>query len=202
MPMAVDNAEHNKMVILKSDLIRQMVRAAIMTEYNAKIQEIERRLSAAEAELRALKARDNKDDLPEPPHPRPKPDCCEMYYHIDSTGDVLGGSWDYITWDYKRLAIGNVFRTVDAAEYAEERLKVIAQMREWAGKWNDPYRILYIDGRVEPETVFVGRCISYGELRFASEKDAENCIKAVGEDRLKKYYFGISEDNGCCTSEI
>lgn len=72
---------------------------------------------------------------------------------------------------------------------------------EWAGKWNDPYRILYIDGRVEPEMVFVGRCISYGEIRFATEADAINCIKAVGEDRLKKYYFGIPIDDGCCTSE-
>lgn len=70
-------------------------------------------------------------------------------------------------------------------------------MREWAGKWSDPYRIIYIDGRVEPETVYVGRCISYGELRFGSEDDAKNCIKAVGEGRLKKYYFGITEENGC-----
>lgn len=172
-----------------------------MTEYNAKIQELEDRLSAAEAELRALKARDNKDDLPEPPHPRPKLNCCKMCYHIDSTGTVLGGLWDNTTWDYQRLAIGNVFLTEEAADFAAERVKVLAEMREWAGKWNDPYRILYIDGRVEPETVFVSRCISYGELRFATEADAKNCIKAVGEDRLKKYYFCIPEDRGCCTSE-
>ena len=90
MPMAFDNAGHKEIVILKSDVIRQMVRAA-MTEYNAKIQELEGRLSAAEEELRALKARDNKDELPEPPHPRPMPNCSEICYHVDSTGTVLGG---------------------------------------------------------------------------------------------------------------
>ena len=173
-----------------------------MTEYNAKIQEIEDRLSAAEEELRGLKAEKGEDDLPAPPHPRPMPNCSEICYHVDSTGTVLGGPWDNTTWDCKRRAIGNVFRTADAAEYAAEYFKVLAEMREWAGKWNDPYRIIYIDGRVEPETVFVGRCISYGEIRFETEADAKNCIKAVGEDRLKKYYFGIPEDHGCCTSEI
>lgn len=194
-------------VILKTDIIRQMVRAE-MTEYNAKIQELEDRLSAAEEELRAekelraLKAGDNKDDLPEPPHQRPELKEGDMYYYISADGFVLLKSWFGAPRGYDSRVIGNVFRTKDAAEYAAEYCKVLAEMREWAGKWNDPYRILYIDGKVEPETVFVGRCISYGEIRFATEADAENCIKAVGEDRLKKYYFGIPEDNGCCTSEI
>lgn len=173
-----------------------------MTEYNSKIQEIEDRLSAAVEELRALKARDNKDDLPEPPHPKPKLKGGEKYYFIRNQGEAGLCLWYDTELDLGRLGIGNVFRTFDAAEYAAEYLKVRAEMREWAGNWNDPYRILYIDGRVEPEEVYIGRCISYGELRFGSEDDAKNCIKAVGQDRLKKYYFGIPEDNGCCTSEI
>lgn len=177
-----------------------------MTEYNAKIQEIEGRLSAAEAELRALKAGKGEDDLPAPPHPRWKPSCGEFYYVLSGHGHIETLRWSLselkgdIT-DKECLSNGNVFRTEEDAENVAMRRKVLAEMREWAGRWNDPYRILYIDGRVEPETVYVGRCISYGEIRFATEADAKNCIKAVGEDRLKKYYFGISTDNGCCTSE-
>lgn len=172
-----------------------------MTEYNAKIKEIEDRLSAAEAELRALKAGDNKDDLPEPPHPRPMLNCSKMCYHIDSTGTVLGGPWDNTTWDYKRLAIGNVFLTEEAADFAAERLKVLAEMSEWSGKCADPYEIIYnySTDMVIPNMdsdIFV-----HGDIRFASYDDAYNCIKAVGKDRLKLYYFGIPEDRGCCTSE-
>jgi len=164
-----------------------------MTEYNAKIQELEDKLYAVEEELRALKAGDSKDALPEPPHPRLKLKQGERYYCTENNGDTYSYAWWNTGWDSDRLAIGNVFVTENAAEFAAERLKVLAEMREWAGKLNDPYRILYNDGKVEPEKVFVGRCISYGEIRFATEADAENCIKAVGRDRLKKYYFGIPE---------
>jgi len=171
-----------------------------MTEYNAKIQEIEGRLSAAEAELRALKAGDN-NDLPEPPHKRLYLENNQTYFYVDEKSEVSDAVWLSDLFDLGAYKIGNVFAAENAAKFAAERLTVLAEMREWAGKWNDPYRIIYIDGRVEPETVFVGRCISYGEIRFATEADAKNCIKAVGEDRLKKYYFGIPEDRGCCTSE-
>lgn len=173
-----------------------------MTEYNAKIKEIEERLSAAEAELRALKAEKEKDDLPAPPHPRWEPELEDTYYAIDGRGHVAALHWDGVEFDLHHFDIGNMFKRDDDATIALKRQKVLAEMREWVGKWNDPYRIIYIDDRVEPEMVFVGRCTSYGELRFRSEDDANNCIKAVGVDRLKKYYFGIPEDNGCCTSEI
>lgn len=172
-----------------------------MTEYNAKIQEIEDRLAAAEDELRALKAEKDKDDLPAPPHPRWKPEIEEMYYAIDGRGHVAALHWDGVEFDLHHFDIGNMLKRDDDATFALKRQKVLAEMREWAGKWSDPYRIINIDGRVEPETVYVGRCISYGEIRFATEADAKNCINSVGEDRLKKYYFGIPGDNGCCTSE-
>ena len=165
--------------------------------YEAKIRDLERQL----IELKQAKVAD-ENDIPQPPHPRWKPEMEDMYYAIDGTGNVSALHWEGVEFDLHHFDIGNMFKRDDDATFALKRQKALAQMREWAGKWNDPYRILYNDGRVEPETIFVGRCISYGELRFASEKDAENCIKAVGEDRLKKYYFGVPEDDGCCTSEI
>ena len=165
-------------------------------EYEAKIRDLERQL----IELKQAKV-DDKNDIPQPPHPRWKPENGEMYRFIDDSENVAALHWSGDQFDLRHFDVGNMFKMNDDAAFAIERLKVLAQMREWAGNWNDPYRILYIDGRVEPETVFVGRCISYGEIRFATEADAKNCIKAVGEDRLKKYYFGIPEDRGCCTSE-
>lgn len=167
-----------------------------MTEYNAKIQEMERRLAAAEEELRALKARDNKDDLPEPPHPKPKLKQGERYYCTENNGDTHSYAWWNTVWDSERLAIGNVFRTVGAANYAAEYLRVLAEMREWAGTWNDPWYLRYDGNEIVACQRFV-LTLSLGEIRFATEADAKNCIKAVSEDRLKKYYFCVPEENGC-----
>jgi len=165
-------------------------------EYEAKIRDLERQL----IELKQAKA-DDKNDIPQPPHPRPYPEYVQTYFYIIDMGEVAETKWTSNRFDLGKHEIGNIFLTEEAAVFAAERLKVIVEMREWAGKWNDPYRILYINGRIELEPLSVGRCLSYGEIRFATEADAKNCIKAVGEDRLKKYYFGIPEDRGCCTSE-
>lgn len=173
-----------------------------MTEYNAKIQDIERRLSAAEEELRALKARDNKDDLPTPPHQRPYLENNQTYFYVDEKSEVSDAQWLSDLFDLGAYKIGNVFVTESAAEFAAERLKVLAEMREWAGKWNDPVAInMNADYILGVESLSYPND-SFGELRFATEADAKNCINSVGEDRLKKYYFGIPEDRGCCTSEI
>lgn len=154
--------------------------------------EYEQRLEALEREIAALR-QETVEDEPSPPHQRPELKQGDKYYYITTDGSILSKSWCNTLRDDNCRAIGNMFRTWDAVEYAAEYYKVLAEMREWSGKWDDPWRILYIDGRVEQETVFVGRCISYGELRFASERDAINCIKAVGEDRLIKYYFGVRD---------
>lgn len=163
--------------------------------------EYEQRIEALEREIAALRQEVVEDgsETPMPPHPRWKPEYGNDYYLIGNAGDVytdgidgclLGRGGDIIN---SRAAIGNIFAKEDEAYAAVMRLKTLAQMREWAGNWDGPYRILYIDGKVEPEAVYIGRCTSYGELRFGSETDAINCIKAVGKDRLKKYYFGVRD---------
>lgn len=186
-------------VILKTDIIRQMVRAE-MTEYNAKIQELEDRLSAAEAELRALKAEKSEDDPPKPPHQRPYLENNQTYFYVDVKSEVSDAQWLSDLFDLGAYKIGNVFPTAEAAEFAAERLKVLAEMREWAGIWDDPWVMIY-DGWSPKAISIHAPDVTFGELRFATREDAEGCIKAVGKDRLKKYYFGIPEDSGCCTSE-
>ena len=156
-------------------------------------EEYEKKIDELQAQIDELK-NTQIEEKPTPPNPRWKPnEGEEVYYVIGTCGDVCFQSWTNDEIDNKRLSCGNVFMTREAAEFAAERRKVLAEMREWAGRWQDPYRIIYIDGKVEPETVYIGRCISYGELRFGSEADAINCIKTVGEERIKKYYFMITE---------
>ena len=156
-------------------------------------QELEDRQSAAEEELRALKAEKGKDDLPTPPAQRWMPHSYEHYYFYDSTGAVDAKIWCFEPGDIDRYNLGNVFMQRSDAEFAVERSRVILAMQAWSGKCCDPYEIIYnySADRVIPNMdsdIFL-----HGNIRFASFDAACNCIKAVGEDRLKKYYFGIPE---------
>ena len=83
----------------------------------------------------------------------------------------------------------------EAAEFVRERRKVLNEMREWAGKWNDLWILLYVgpNKAIVPEIVTNGE-FTRGEMRFATREDAENCIRAVGGDRIIKYYFEISQE--------
>ena len=67
-------------------------------------------------------------------------------------------------------------------------------MKEWAGGWLDPYAIVYNRELGQLAVADKSLFLSAGEMRFATKEDAENCVKAVGEERIKKYYFGVPED--------
>lgn len=163
--------------------------------------EYEQRLEALEREIADLKLEIFAVGSEIPPHHRPELIPGKKYYYLDSGGNVMSALPEKMTSDSCRLDFGNVFRTRDAAEYAAEYYKVLGEIREWAGNWNDPWKMSCDSYKVEAIKDYI-ICVTCGEIRFATESDAKNCIKAVGEGRLKKYYFGIPEENGCCTSEI
>lgn len=160
-------------------------------EYEAEIVALKKRI----AELETAQI---EEESPAPPHPRWKPEQGYYYYCVEPSTDspisfyYNGG--DRTTLFEKEFDIGNVFRTIAAAEFAAERLKVLAKMREWAGNWDDGVALKY-DGTTKLiSTTFISpRQYTFGEMRFATKEDAINCIKTVGEDRIKKYYFMIPE---------
>lgn len=151
-------------------------------------QEYEAKLADLQSQIEELKQAEIEEDSPKPPHPRWKPEIGQIYYHV-YRGDDL---WYGFEQDYNSYAVGDVFKTRSEAEFTAERLKVLAEMREWAGEWNDPWGMLYNGCQVKAISVG-GKDVTYGELRFATKEDTQNCIKSVGEDRIKKYYFGITE---------
>lgn len=165
------------------------------------LEELEKKLSEI-ADLHAkLKAQFDKlkaqnEAKPKPPHPRWKPSKSEEWYAIGTLGSIrrYRADIDSLALDWCD-AVANVFRSEDDAKFVIERRRVLAEMREWAGAINDSWHIYYTS---KEKKLCVGmRTIPhllYGDLRFATEEDAKNCIKAVGEERLKKYYFMIPED--------
>lgn len=131
----------------------------------------------------------------QPPHPRWMPEIDGIYYYIYSK-EAHNTYWGDTTYNIGNYSVGNVFKTKEEAEFAVERLKALAEMREWAGNYNDPYAIAYIGFNNQDVQIIVVDNMGYssfGEMRFATSKDAKNCINEVGEDRIKKYYFMVPE---------
>jgi hypothetical protein len=121
----------------------------------------------------------------------------DQYFLIDSDGYINCTTYENDNFDINRMKIGNFFRTKGQAEFVVERLKVLAEMRVFAEPFNTKwdgitphYYILrdYDDGCIKVDDHFIMRS---GEFYFESEERALECIRAVGEDRIKKYYIGV-----------
>lgn len=152
------------------------------------------RIAELEAQIAELKAQG--EEKPKPPHPRPYPEYNQLYFYVNLLGVVEKTKWDSGRFDLMAHKIGNVFFGKTAAVFAAIRMRVLAEMREWAGKWNDIYAIAYVVSYDKSRIIVNERLnnLSYAEIRFATIEAAENCIKAVGEERLKKYYFMVPEE--------
>lgn len=129
-----------------------------------------------------------------PPHPRWEPKIGDAYWYIERTGMIDQYDWDNVPVDRNMALAANVFPTENNAAFALERRKVLAEIDEWRGEYGDPVSIAYYenDGKVESiAALYPNR----GEAVFANYEDADGCIRAIGQERLKKYYFGIPEDS-------
>ena len=171
-------------------------------EFDERLEKLDRILAQyslvfdhCKTEIEELKNAQIKDELPTPPHPKWKPENGERYYYLDCNGWINSSNTISSERKKDKAEIGNLFKSVEESKIAVERMKVLAVMREWAGNWDDAVALKY-DGSAKliSNTFISPRQYTFGEMRFASREDAENCVKAVGEDRIKKYYFMISEE--------
>ena len=126
----------------------------------------------------------------------------DTYYYLYSDGAVGYDKYHAVfDTEINRLSLGNYFKTKEEAEFEVERLKVLHEMKQFAEpkdyKWDSFNEHHYIYCRFLNNNNFVeignlNSCKS-DEIYFESEEDAKACIKAVGEDRIKKYYLGIED---------
>ena len=120
----------------------------------------------------------------------------DIYWRIDDRGSVDNCMYNNYYTDNHRQAIGNFFKTKEQAEFAVEKLKVEAELRKFSrpfeyGKFN--YYLLFdIDGN-NFRTDVTSYCPSQGAIYFESEEKAQQAISTVGEDRIKKYIFGMED---------
>lgn len=119
----------------------------------------------------------------------------DFYWSISESGSLTGTAWTGIKYDESCYRIGNVFKTMAEAEFEVEKRKVLHELRMMGkpfvrGKFN---LVIYM----EDENIIISRAILntlYGNYYFRTKDEAENAIKKIGEDRIKKYLFGIDEE--------
>lgn len=136
-----------------------------------------------------------------------KPEVGESYFAIESSAYAEECIVNYrVDSDYDEfnIAIGNCFRTREEAEFAVEKLKLIAEMKRYIAKhdnvgvdWNaqlkTKYGLGYNCGDGSP-FVAVAYNVNRGGIYAGDAIVMENMIKEIGEDRIKKYYFGVKEN--------
>ena len=144
----------------------------------------------------------------------PKKD--EKYYYITDCGDVdnhlysnlvVNDDYLYANWliERARFNIGNYFKTKEEAEHMVEKLKVIHELQKFAYEnnereidWNNfsqnKFYLIY-DSEVNNILVDYFSCTRTNSFNiyFTSFKVAKKAIEAVGEDRIKKYYFDVEK---------
>ena len=130
----------------------------------------------------------------------------EIFFFIGSAGEV----WekDFVPGnpsDENRFLLGNAFPTREAAEFEVERLKVLHEIKEFIAKnddkeidWTDSVEFKYVlTYRIEDSKVSAG--VFYSDMKYQKElcassgKVIDDMIETIGEERIKKYYFGITE---------
>ena len=135
-----------------------------------------------------------------------KPKVNEQYFYIRSTGIVDYHNCDNDKIDKLFQSFGNCFQTVKEAKFVAEKLKVIRELEKFAFEnnseeidWNNSkqgkyyFYFDYADMSIVIDSYYICQDTPFN-IYFTSKEIAEKAIKTVGEERIKKYYFGVEDE--------
>ena len=120
----------------------------------------------------------------------------DEYWVIDGFGDVNNFFWRDDPVDNIALKNNAIFKTKEEAEFETERLKVLRELEKLGRPFvlNESNWSLFLNGEHELE-VHSNRHYNekYGSYYFDTEEQLNKAIDKIGEDRIKKYLFGVNE---------
>src|SRR5699024_5983205 len=120
----------------------------------------------------------------------------DEYWYANENGEVFRDEWGDFGYEKSMLTIGNVFQTENEAEFAVGNLKVEAELRKFSRPFADGEENNHIKYRPSFDELSVLTSFSYqdqGVFYFESSEEAKQAIEAVGEERIKKYIFGVED---------
>ena len=136
-----------------------------------------------------------------------KPELDEKYYFICNDDSIYYTNYDCDDADKRIIDIGNCFQTEDQAEFMAEKLRVIHELEKFAYENNEEEAVMVFTHLLKAKYFFRMEIKSKKiqvvssptqeylpfNIYFDSEEIARKAIETIGEDRIKKYYFGVSE---------
>ena len=118
----------------------------------------------------------------------------DTYWCINAYGGVSKEIWDGYDIEKDMLVIGNGFRTEQEAEFIAEKLKVEAELRKFSRPFKEDEYNYFILINSSHNNIVVDSDDDYqtqGAIYFESEEKAQQAVSTVGEERIKKYLFGV-----------
>ena len=118
----------------------------------------------------------------------------ERYHYINFNGDIYSSYFNDIFDKHIRI-IGNAFLTKEEAEFELERRKVEAIIRRYSRpfKLNESNYVIKHNAKFKTVEIGFFSTADCGIPYFESEEIAIKVINEIGEERLIKYWFGITE---------
>ena len=119
----------------------------------------------------------------------------DTYWCINAYGGVSKETWDGYDIEKDMLVIGNGFRTEQEAEFAVEKLKVEAELRKFSRPFILGEENWYLNMiRSKDITIAYDHYnIHQGTVYFKSKDKVKEVIEIIGEERIKKYIFGVED---------
>lgn len=126
----------------------------------------------------------------------------EIFYSICPSGNIVSSIEKNTFYDDNCWKFGNYYNTIKEAEFAKQKQLVYQELKkyalehnteeiDWTDNCSSKFYITYGYQNNELFIYSVRTVKSPNTVYFTSKKIAENAIKDIGEDRIKKYLFEI-----------
>lgn len=118
----------------------------------------------------------------------------DRYYYISLEGGIGEGVFNTIRDSWIRSK-GDAFLTREEAEFELERRKIEAVMKRYSRPFDEDKINYFIECNHHSNGKTIGinyyYSTDYGTPCFESKEIVRKVVDEIGEDRLKKYWFGI-----------
>ena len=120
----------------------------------------------------------------------------DVYWYINPLGFAFHDEWSGFITEGHKIEIGNIFKTKEQADFAVEKLKVEAELRKFSRPFKEDEYNYFIQIHPSHNNIVTESDDYYqtqGTIYFESTTIANEAIDVIGENRIKKYIFGVED---------
>ena len=117
------------------------------------------------------------------------------YWYVNGDAETMLAVWYGDDYDKGRLSIDNVFKTRNQVDFVAEKLRVEAELRKFSRPFKNgqPNCNIILSDNENVSTAYWKEIQNQGSIYFESTAIANEAIDAIGEERIKKYIFGVED---------